>query len=49
MILFDQRQQEMLDDLEIDILNYTAMGSLSERLDDLKGEFEHFGFTLGSA
>lgn len=44
-----QRQQQMLDDMENEILNYAASLPATETLDDLKEELEHFGFTLGSA
>ena len=49
VMVFDQRQQEMLDDIEIEILNYVASLPLAETVDDLKRELEHFGYTLGNA
>ena len=48
MMVFDLRQQEMLEDMEIEILVYAASVPMADAMKDLK-ELEHFGFTLGSA
>ncbi|HXZ26472.1 MAG TPA: hypothetical protein VEG08_00580 [Terriglobales bacterium] len=49
MIVFDERQLERLDEMEVEILNYAASLPPNQAMDDLKEELEHFGFTLGSA
>jgi hypothetical protein len=49
MIVLDERQQERLEDMELEILNYAASLPPNQPMDDLKRELEHFGFTLGSA
>lgn len=49
MMVFDQRQQQMLDDMENEVLDYAASLLPAESMDDLKEELAHFGFTLGSA
>ncbi|HYX69429.1 MAG TPA: hypothetical protein VE825_09875 [Terriglobales bacterium] len=49
MMVFDQRQQEMLENMELEILDFVASAPMGEALDDLKRELEHFGFSLGSA
>lgn len=49
MLVFDERQQELLDDMENEILDFAASAPLGEAMDDLKKELEHFGFSLGSA
>ncbi len=49
MIVLDERQQQRLEDMEVEILNYAASLSPDEAMDELKEELQHFGFTLGSA
>ena len=49
MLVFDAQQQKMLEDMELEILDYVASAPMGQALDDLKQELEHFGFTLGSA
>ena len=48
MLVFDQQQQEMLEAMELEILDYVASAPMGEAMDDLKKELEQFGFSLGS-
>ncbi len=48
-MVFDQRQQQMFDDIENEILDYAASLTPAGTMEELKEELEHFGFTLGSA
>jgi len=49
MTVFDERQQERWDEMELEVLDYAASLAPNQPMDDLKEELEHFGFTLGSA
>jgi virulence-associated protein VapD len=48
MMVFDQRQQEMLENMELEILDFVSSAPIGQAMDDLKRELEHFGFCLGS-
>ncbi len=49
MFVFDQRQQERLEQLELEIADYVAMLPSAEAMDELKEELQHYGLTLGQA
>ena len=46
---FDQRRQEMLDEMESMILSYVGSFPFNDSMEELKEELEEFGFTLGTA
>ncbi len=49
MLVFDQRQQERLEQLELEIADYVATLPSAESMDELKEELEHYGLSLGQA
>ena len=48
MMVFDQCQQEMLESMELEILDFVASAPIGQAIDELKKELEHLGFGLGS-
>ncbi len=49
MLVFDQCQQERLEQLELEIVTYVATLPSAEAMDELKEELQRYGLSLGQA